>query len=472
MQLRIIYKLKFYICFFFTSITFANTNVWITNNTFSPLYIDGALITNDQAFINQKKNMWDLVTSKINPLETKKIAWFSRNAHLHPGTLYRYVICVSPNKLLNCSMNNIDDLIYHFDVVGNTFYGSTLRTFLKYPQGQEKEILLTDGLEKLTATFWEDTYNLYNRSWLYLGEVFSSYHFVIDNIKPHQPADNNSNKLSILTYNTQLMPFYAGLVNRLNQPSYRAQMIPIYTSQYDVVILQELFDKNHRDKLIAAMNAFYPYHTRVLGNEGANILSGGVMIFSRYPIQNEDSTIFQNCTKDDCLANKGVIYARIAKYDRTYHVFGTHLQAWDTSEARNVRKQQLIQLKSFIQQKNIPVNQPIFIAGDFNFDERSEEFLSALKILNVHLPINDGYQYSVDSNVNSMVVEPERSRLDYIFLDLAHNQPRSESSKIIILRDLANITLWPNFDPIINPITFTTFDLSDHFPLGLDAIFE
>lgn len=468
------YKFSLYLSvLFFSGVAYSSSNVWLTNNTLSPLYISSVLLTNDDTFLNEKGLMWDAQQDKLNPFETKKVAWFSRNQHLQKNTLYRYLVCVSPHKSdKNCMLENNDNILYQFDVVGNLVYGSTIRTFVQSPEHDKREVLVKDGLENWHDTFWQDNYQLYGRSWLYSGEVFSSYHFLIDNVKQQKMSDGNANAISILTYNTQLMPFYTGVVNRLNHPDYRAKIIPTYITQYDVVVLQELFDKSHRETLTDIMSTHYPYHTRVVGGNDANVLSGGVMIFSRYPIEAEDSIVYRNCAGDDCLANKGAVYARVLKKNKLYHIVGTHLQAWNNDKARDARKNQLLQLTQFIQQKNIPTEQPLLMAGDFNFHEGSKEFTDALSSLNAMLPVNMGHQYSVDSTVNAMVTSKEQSRLDYVFVELAHQQPRSISSKVIILRDLAHATLWPSFNTLDDAFHFSTLDLSDHFPVVMEAVYD
>ena len=52
--------------------------------------------------------------------------------------------------------------------------------------------------------------------------------------------------------------------------------------------MEELFDRTLRNNMINFMSINYPYHTNVLGHDTDKILTGGVMIFSKWPIQKEN----------------------------------------------------------------------------------------------------------------------------------------------------------------------------------------
>ena len=84
-----------------------------------------------------------------------------------------------------------------------------------------------------------------------------------------------------------------------------------------------------------------------------SITSGGVWIVSRWKITVEKQIVYKNaCHGADCLAAKGVKYARIVKKEggvtKYFNIFATHLQAWSTEEGRQVRAKQAEQVSIFL----------------------------------------------------------------------------------------------------------------------------
>jgi endonuclease/exonuclease/phosphatase family metal-dependent hydrolase len=339
-------------------------------------------------------------------------------------------------------------------MTGKSIYGSHITTELALPQQNKFPILANNGLQQFTGSFWGNHYTIYARTWLPTSHLFNHYHVVIDQNNQATVNTETANKLNILTYNTQLMPFYAGTVDDLNQPGIRAKSIPGKITHYDVVLLEELFDKNLREILIKLTQAAYPYHTRVVGDHSSSLLTGGVMIFSKWPIIKEEQFIFEAKSGIDQFAAKGAIYAAINKDGKIYHLIGTHLQAGETDIETNIRAKQLQEIKNFIDRLLIPNTQPLLIGGDFNIDQFSREIYGLLNTLNVNLPISTGHPYSFDNAINTMSIGKSRSRLDYIFFHNAHENPHISINNVFILRDLNNEIMWPKFD------------LSDHFPLA------
>lgn len=95
--------------------------------------------------------------------------------------------------------------------------------------------------------------------------------------------------------------------------------------------------------------------------------SSGIVLFSRHPITKQRHTFFHGrCTGSDCLASKGVVYARVLLPGGPVNIFTTHLQAWDSPLARNTRNSQSEQIYHFIQSQKISANEPVILAGDLN----------------------------------------------------------------------------------------------------------
>jgi endonuclease/exonuclease/phosphatase family metal-dependent hydrolase len=106
------------------------------------------------------------------------------------------------------------------------------------------------------------------------------------------------------------------------------------------------------------------------------LFGGGLMIISKFPIEQSKEIIFDRGTHSDMFASKGALYAKInigsAHHDLKVHVFNTHLQASYGHEFNvnnpyaDIRKKQLEQLAEFINQMTFRDKYPIILMGDFN----------------------------------------------------------------------------------------------------------
>ncbi len=265
-----------------------------------------------------------------------------------------------------------------------------------------------------------------------------------------------SNQLNVLAYNVwALLP---GLVAK--DTSERLTEISKQLDGYDVIVFSELFENNRRETFLNRIRSEYPYQTRVVDRSGA-IEDGGVLIVSRWPIEYEDQITFSDCDADDCLAAKGVMYARIIKGEQKYHVFGSHTQAWTAAENQATRAQQFSEMKSFIDQQNIPASEAVIIAGDLNVDKTNfpAEHLEMLNTLNAsEVPQLPGsYAYTADGNVNAWT-DGRPEFLDYVLISNAHLQPQQASTDVLVPRS-------------IDASVFTKYDLSDHFAIAAEMTF-
>lgn len=434
-------------CLFITNAYAAidNSVITFTNNTDEPVHVHTNLITTDTAFV--KGTNWDDVEDTLDPYETRQVLWFGRNLGLKNGIDYQYDFIVTREN------DKTDQLDFRFHVTGSRFYGSLMTNNMQLPQQNTQDVLNKYGLEHYDSKFWNTDYTVHTRRWKQGTSLFSNMHIVIEkkDIQPtHQHSDNT---FDILTYNTQLQPFYGNAVNDLNQPAERVKSIVPAIKNYDVVIFEELFDFGLRTALTKDMSADYPYHTQVVGSATTQPWTGGVMIFSKWPIDKEDQIVYLATTGGDQYAAKGVGYARVNKNGHYYNVFGTHLEAGDTVDDVRIRRKQIAEMETFINRLALKNEEPVLIGGDFNIDEFSLEAITLYTLLNADKLANSGYQYSCDGLVNTMNVDPARQRLDYVFYDKRYLMPKSAYNRVFVLRALSNEKMWPKFD------------LSDHFPV-------
>lgn len=332
-----------------------------------------------------------------------------------------------------------------------------LNTF--YAVGGLKPTAVPWGVRHYPLSVGFASLSLYSRSW-YSGRDIN-YHFVLQENTPQSPVSIDPNHLRVLTYNVKLDPYYFSFETPLNHAQRRAHILPRYLKNYDALVVEELFASHMRNEIIEALSHEYRYHTSDI--KGNKALTGGVVIFSRWPLTYQQQMVFSHCSKEDCHAAKGVVYAQINKYDQKYHIFGTHLQAGDAP----VRNEQLTELANFIDSQMLPSGARVLVAGDFNIDVNQSANVDLLK-QTVHVfptsvaPVS--LLYSCDIT-NTMTNHKTQKRLDFIFPVIeaptsfvangttraSYGVPSQSWNRVRVFRDFDNRFLWE------------VFDLSDHY---------
>ena len=163
------------------------------------------------------------------------------------------------------------------------------------------------------------------------------------------------------------------------------------------------------------------------------------------------------CVDNDCLADKGVMYAKINKLGKNYHVFGTHTQSQSGKGNADIRNNQFNIIRRFINEQNIPKNEPVFIMGDLNVDKlgQPELYQTMLQLLNATHPAIQGHPHSTSGLVEAF--SGGKKIFDYILVR-AHNQIPKKSYNHII--PLLSPKLWKEY-----PEDKWHNSLSDHFPV-------
>ncbi|MCF8460996.1 MAG: T9SS type A sorting domain-containing protein [Flavobacteriales bacterium] len=257
------------------------------------------------------------------------------------------------------------------------------------------------------------------------------------------------NVLNVMYYNVQMISFG---VSGMAQASERGALLPAQISEYqDVVSFSEAFDDGPReDDLIPAMVAAgFPYRTEILNQPSGIIpfpVNGGVIIFSRWPIEAEDEIDYAECGQaaQDCLANKGVKYARVNKLGKIYHVFGTHMDAGGGADDIHARRTQMAEIRNFIADLNLPENEPVIFGGDFNTNpvDGDNDYQAFLDTMSPIIPRHIGY---FESNFN----DDFGKIIDHAWGDRLHLVPTSITNEVITIRSL---------DPVLWDIS----EFSDH----------
>ncbi|KAF9914301.1 Sphingomyelin phosphodiesterase 3 [Lobosporangium transversale] len=158
-------------------------------------------------------------------------------------------------------------------------------------------------------------------------------------------------------------------------------------------------------------------------------LNGGVVIMSKWPITQKHQYVFKNGCASEWFQNKGFAYAVLNYQGKNVHVFGTHMQSDDSAclpgQPARYRGQALDAWRSYIDSLNIPANELVIMAGDFNIKRDTEEFSSMLKRLNATQPtVYDGHPWTWDTQTNEIArynypdLIPEY--LDFVVTDKEH----------------------------------------------------
>jgi len=271
------------------------------------------------------------------------------------------------------------------------------------------------------------------------------YVFQTNDQKPNVLGDANS--LSLLSYNV-----WATTIFGSKKVSTRLTKMPEVMSGHDVLVLTEVFDLIPGTTLIKTLKGGeYPYHTHD-GLKLGKIMKSGTRIVSRWPILEEERHYYNDCNGIQCAASRAVIYAKIDKLGKTYHVFATHTQSSDDDANRQARLAQLRQMGEYITSKNIPANEPVILAGDFNVNKiglpEDRDYMES--VLSAVEPTNLGHNLTFDSNTNHWAEKPYLEYLDYTLYSTQHQQPVEATQRAFAPRAITE-DMWG------------IWDLSDHY---------
>ncbi|WP_090775089.1 sphingomyelin phosphodiesterase [Shouchella lonarensis] len=306
---------------------------------------------------------------------------------------------------------------------------------------------------------------------VFILSVFSSVSAAQERIYPED--------FKILTHNVYFLP--RSLFPNWGQLE-RADLIADahYMDGHDVIIFSELFDNGASNRLLNNISNQYSDQTPVLGRgrsgwddtrgsySSLTPEDGGVSIVSKWPILEKIQYVYKEACGSDWYANKGFVYVKIEKQGQMYHVIGTHMQSEDegcaTGEARSVRRSQMQEISDFIAEKDIPIEEALWIGGDLNVVKSSSEYTEMLSQLNVTAPREyTGFASTWDPATNGIAQYNypggESEHLDYILVEKDHAQPRNwQNQSLYVKSPWWTVTSWFK--------KYTYNDYSDHYPVA------
>lgn len=180
-------------------------------------------------------------------------------------------------------------------------------------------------------------------------------------------------EVRVLSYNVFMRP---EPVSNRDYTAERATLIGqwIARAKVDIVALQEAWEPEAVSLLLEAVADEFPYYASDRSaRKFGKIVSGGLLILSRWPIEEVQTVVYDSCHLADCLAAKGATHARIRISGDAYlNLVVTHLDAGSATRDRQVRARQIEQLRHFLEGIDPQVG-PLLLAGDFNINSHAED---------------------------------------------------------------------------------------------------
>lgn len=427
------------------------TSLYYINRTDKPILIN--LSINSSAPVSNgyqyRMTANDLV---IWPYQKAKVADFNRYYGLVNGATYDYFVTIS--RLTNEGTWEVksQEPVGQLKLVGHGS-GSTLS------YGYKDQGLMTDYNPYVLHRYNPDGYHSEFGVKAIYTSGFDDVEFVVSEHTIND-TEYESNILNVASYNLWMLPSVSASITG------RASIMSHNLSGFDVLALQEAFSTD-RDILFNKLADEYPYRTEVVGGNSNAMYDGGVVTFSRHPIIETDSLVFEHCTGTDCYADKGVVYTKIDKDGEIYHIFNTHLASFNTPSAKHLRRLQLGLMRTFMLTKGIPSNEAVIYAGDFNIDKNSDfvEYLLMLATLDVDPPEFRGYTSATfDPTINPYAANKysggaDVEYLDYVFVSRVHRQAVSNTNTVKLNQKLS-------------AETWGSWHLSDHFAIDANFVFN
>jgi len=184
-------------------------------------------------------------------------------------------------------------------------------------------------------------------------------------------ALQSQGQLNVLSWNIQMRPIWLFKNHQLE----RASFINEYLQDYDIVVLQEAFEKKCLPILTPGFNhVIYP-------SKQDKQISNGLLILSKYKIEYSETIFFDSCIGIDCVASKGATLFQITKDSIKYQFITTHLQSGNGKSFDKIRLSQIRQIKELML-KNWSFGVRQILIGDLNQNKGVEKFERLLNLKN------------------------------------------------------------------------------------------
>ncbi len=425
----------------------AETDIYFQNQTGSSItlrtYLSGAPIS---------KDAYHVLRQMILPGQTLKVMSMNRDSGIKNGKTYQFTTTINVGEGEGAQSINMR----YYQILKGQFIGSQIR-----------HGVIMDGRNQEWAKGQQGTYlgkvmgNTVTRLRVHeTGRgIHADLYYTLETFRAPEARDT----FKAVAYNVFMRP-----ISLFKNGQYeRAQLLPIALAGRDLLTFEEAFDDDVRGVLKTGLATEYPFQTTVVGTDRGFEQDGGVFIATRFPILEEDEYLFGSvCARmfEDCLADKGVKYAKLWDGKHIIHIFATHLQNGDDSKATAVKMKQVQLIHEFMQRKITDSKQElVLLMGDYNLDiKRNPDTFSRFGLVTQY-PMERPLSW--DPAYNEMAGEgggnPEQ--IDYVFYSDKNLIPTSFEHKVIPLKSKRR---WKFLD------SMKIFrDLSDHFPVEATITF-
>lgn len=244
------------------------------------------------------------------------------------------------------------------------------------------------------------------------------------------PMMAQASELKILSWNLFMLPKPLNFSLQQTRAKMMAEFLP--QSGHDIYLFQETFAGMTKKKLSKAFKKSHPHQARLESDKKfPHLLDSGLIVFSKYPFKVIGKDYYQKCTNTDCFAAKGVLLIEVTMPDKKkVQIATTHLQAWETQKAVEVRRAQLTQVKNLLA-KHSQADIPQLLVGDLNIDGFvPDEYPSTLNFLNMESAPLQGSQPATNGYIIECYKKPGKDNtpqwLDHVWL-------KANQSKAVVL---------------------------------------
>lgn len=244
--------------------------------------------------------------------------------------------------------------------------------------------------------------------------------------------------VQVLSWNIQMLPNALGMFSSAlrKKQGIRAPWIIKHciATSYDVIVFQEVFDRDIKRKLKKALKEAYPYQVDTRMAKG-RLTSNGIFIVSRISMKYVDHVIYEKGAHEDAWAAKGCTLVEVEKDGHKFQIAGTHLQSGSSEAAEKHRALQYQDIRNLLD-KHSDKTLPVLVLGDMNTQKSNvPKYTQMIETMDVQdFPLDEENPYTVD-NKNSWNKHEKDIQLDYVFLQARTTKTNIEEQKVLRLRE-------------------------------------
>ncbi|CAN5569943.1 sphingomyelinase C [soil metagenome] len=259
--------------------------------------------------------------------------------------------------------------------------------------------------------------------------VLSSIFFASVAISQPELSPSGVEKIKILSWNIYMLP---GLLAPGKIPRADAIGNLLANSDYDVIVFQEAFHKRSRNTLSRLLSPAFPFQEGPANQKLFSVkTNSGLWIFSKYPITEMHSIIYNTRHGWDAFSRKGALLIEISVNGSPLQIIGTHLQ---NAGVEWRRQSQCAELFDRLLRKYEKPGIPQIVCGDFNIEKYGEQknYDQMLQTLDASDgEVSSDRKFSFDCVSNDLQPEGKQQNLiDYILVRPNQSMIRTSDRRI------------------------------------------